>query len=203
MAGYGIPVVAERLVTTASEGAEAALALGLPVAAKLCGDSIAHKTERGLVRLGLADTTAVEDAVEELLGAATPDDGAVSVLIAPMIRGNRELIAGLHRDVQFGPTVLLGLGGIVAEAVSDVAIRLVPLTDLDVAEMCEQLVSRRLLGAFRGEEAVDTGRLAEVLLGLSALAMDRPDVVSVDLNPLIVQPDGVPVAVDALVEVQR
>ena len=96
--------------------------------AKLNGDAIAHKTERGLVRLGLADAAAVRQAAGELLAAATPDDGDVAVLVAPMIRGNRELIAGVLRDPQFGPTVMLGVGGILAEAVADVVFRPAPST---------------------------------------------------------------------------
>lgn len=198
---FGVPVVAERLVATAAQSGDAAESLGYPVVAKLCGDHIAHKTERGLVRLGLDTPDAVANAVAELLAAATPEDGDVSVLLAPMIRGNRELIAGMHRDAQFGPTILLGLGGIIAEAVQDVAIRLAPISDLDVMEMCEQLSSQRLLGAFRGEAAVDRDALRAVLQGLSSVALERPDVQSIDLNPLIVQPNGQIVAVDALVEI--
>src|SRR5436305_1273970 len=92
---HGVPVLDERIVATADDAADAADALGYPVVAKLCGDAIAHKTERGLVRLNLADAAAVRVAATELLDAATADDGDVDVLIAPMVRGNRELIAGL------------------------------------------------------------------------------------------------------------
>ena len=103
-------------------------AIGYPVVVKLCGDAIAHKTERGLVRLGLARrATRCAAAAAELLAAATPDDGEVELLVAPMVKGNRELIAGLDRDPQFGVTVMLGVGGVLAEAVADVAFRLVPL----------------------------------------------------------------------------
>ncbi len=101
--------------------------MGYPVVAKLNGDAIAHKTERGLVKLRLGDRAAVEAAAGELLAAATPDDGDVTVLVAPMISGNRELIAGVVRDPQFGPTVMLGVGGILAEAVADVVFRPAPV----------------------------------------------------------------------------
>jgi len=107
---------AEHVVADASAAAEAADALGYPVVAKLCGDAIAHKTERGLVRLRLTDGDAVRDAARELLAAARPEDGDVGVLVAPMVAGNRELIAGLHHDPQFGMTVMLGVGGVLAEA---------------------------------------------------------------------------------------
>ena len=197
---FGLPLLDERLAAGPAEAEAAAEALGYPVVAKLCGDRIAHKTERGLVRLGLADGDAVRAAAAELLAAATPDDGDVAVLVAPMVRGNRELIAGLADDPQFGMTVMVGVGGILAEAVADVAIRLVPITLADAHDMIDDLHTQRLLGPFRGERAVDRDRLAEVLVGLSRAAESTPELVSADLNPLIVV-DGLPVAVDALVEV--
>lgn len=202
LASHGVRFPPERKVTTADAAVAAADEVGLPVVVKLGGDGIAHKTERGLVRLDLADADAVRLAATELLGAARPEDGEVHLLVAPMLRGNRELIAGLHRDEQFGMTVMLGVGGILAEAVADVAFRLVPITPTDADEMIDDLATQALLGAFRGEPAVDRQALAGVLLGLSAAAEADPDIVSADLNPLIVV-DGAPVAVDALVEVAR
>jgi acetyltransferase len=141
----------------------------------------------------------VRTAASELLAAATPADGAVSVLVAPMVRGARELIAGLLRDPQFGPCVMLGVGGVLAEALGDVAFRVVPLTETDVDELIDDLATQTLFGPFRGEPAIDRAALRAALLGLSRLAEERADVASVDVNPLIVV-DGRPVAVDALVE---
>jgi acetyl-CoA synthetase (ADP-forming) len=198
---HGIPFAPERVVPGVGEAEDAAAELGYPVVLKLNGDGIAHKTERGLVRLDLADAPAVRAAASELLGAATVEDGAVSLLVAPMLRGNRELIAGLSTDPQFGRTVMVGLGGVLAEAVADVSLRLVPITEVDAHEMIDDLASQRLLGDFRGEPAVDRAALAAVLVGLSAAAQAHPELVSADLNPLIVV-DGRPVAVDALVEVE-
>ncbi len=196
---HGVPLLDEREVATADEAAKAAEDLGFPVVVKLCGDAIAHKTERGLVRLGLADPDDVARAGADLLGAATPDDGDVSLLVAPMVKGNRELIAGVARDPQFGPTVLLGVGGILAEAVGDAVVRLVPLTRADAEDMVDGLETQALMGPFRGEPAVDREALCDVLLGLSAAAEGDPGIASIDLNPLIVV-DGRPIAVDALVE---
>ena len=200
LAPYGLTVAGERVVHDELTAVDAAEDLGYPVVAKLLGDSIAHKTERGLVRLNLPDGPAVERAAIELLAAAQPDDGEVGLLIAPMVRGNRELIVGLVRDPQFGPTVMLGVGGILAEAVADVVFRPAPLDAVTAEEMIDGLATQRLLGAFRGEAAVSRRHLVDLLVGLGRLAVDRPDVASVDVNPLIVTPDGVPVAVDALVE---
>ncbi len=199
LAGFGVPILDERTVADTEAAIAAAAEIRYPVVLKLCGDSIAHKTERGLVRLGLHDATAVRVAGEELLGAARPDDGPVGLLVAPMVKGTRELIAGLVRDPQFGPCVMFGVGGVLAEALGDVAFRLVPLTDVDARELVDDLATQKLLGPFRGEPAVDRNAVIATLVGLSRLAEERPDVASVDLNPLIVV-DGVPVAVDALVE---
>jgi acetyl-CoA synthetase (ADP-forming) len=199
LAGHGVPVLDERVASDPDGAASAADAIGYPVVLKLCGDAIAHKTERGLVRLNVADADAVRAAASDLLGAATADDGEVSVLVAPMVKGSREFIAGLADDPQFGMTVMLGVGGVLAEAVADVAFRLVPITRVDADEMIEDLETQRLLGPFRGEPAVDRERLIDVLVGLSDAAVEHPGLSSADVNPLI-NVDGVPVAVDALVE---
>jgi acetate---CoA ligase (ADP-forming) subunit beta len=194
-----MPVLPERLVETADEAVAAARELGPPVVVKLCGAAIAHKTERGLVRLGLREDDDVRDAAAAMLRAATPEDGEVSVLVAPQVGGRRELIAGLHRDAQFGPCVMIGVGGVLAEALNDVAFRLAPIDAVDAADMLDDLRTRALLGEFRGEPPVDRAALHDVLLALSRLAGERPDVLSADVNPLIVV-DSRPVAVDALVE---
>jgi succinyl-CoA synthetase beta subunit len=200
VAEYGVPVLPQRTAATADDAVIAAAALGFPVVVKLGGDSIAHKTERGLVRLDLADEPSVHHAATDLLQLARADDGDVELLIAPMVRGTRELIAGVHTDEQFGLCVMLGFGGILAEAIADVSFRLVPLDPLDAEEMIEDLRTQTLLGPFRGEPAVDRTALVAALLGLSRLAASEPNVVAVDVNPLIVV-DGRPVAVDALVEI--
>ncbi|MEY3167785.1 MAG: hypothetical protein RLZZ343_1588 [Actinomycetota bacterium] len=197
----GVPMADEREVQTAREAALAASEIGFPVVAKLCGDAIAHKTERGLVRLKLADVDAVERAAQELLSAATAQDGEVTVLVAPMVQGNRELIAGVVRDPQFGASVMLGIGGIFAEAIADVVFRPAPLDRITAHEMISDLATQKLLGEFRGEACVNREKLVDVLVGLGALAHSRSDIASIDINPLIIGTDGVPVAVDALVEI--
>ena len=176
----------------------AAEAIGLPVVVKLCGDAIAHKTERGLVRLGLGTADDVRAAATDLLATARPEDGPVELLVSTMVRGDRELIAGMVRDPQFGPCVMLGVGGVLAEAVADVAFRIAPLDRVEAHDLVDDLGAQALLGPFRGQPAVDREVLVDTLCALGALAADD-GVASVDLNPLIVV-DGRPVAVDALVE---
>jgi len=200
LSAYGVPFAPERKVSTADNAVAAADEIGYPVVAKLGGDSIAHKTERGLVKLRLATPEAVHVAASELLNAARPEDGEVHVLVAPMVSGSRELIAGLLVDQQFGPTVMLGVGGIMAEVLKDVAFRPAPITEDMARSMLSSLRTQGLLEEFRGEAAVNADEVVKCLVGLSQVAMDRTDIVSVDINPLIVKPDGHVVAVDALVE---
>jgi acetyl-CoA synthetase (ADP-forming) len=202
LASAGVPVLDERLVDTPDEAVRAAreLAGSTPVVVKLCGDGVAHKTERGLVRLGLRGDDDIRAASRAVLEAATADDGAVGILVAPMVRGSRELIAGVVRDEQFGPCVMVGIGGVLAEALADVAFRLVPVEGVDAEDMLDDLAAGALFGPVRGEPPVDRGAVVEVLLALSRLAETRPQVVSVDVNPLVVV-DGRPIAVDGLVEV--
>jgi succinyl-CoA synthetase beta subunit len=201
LGAFGIPFPEEHKVTTPEEAVTAAAALGHPVVVKLGGDAIAHKTERGLVRLGLETADQVRQAAHQLLAEAGPEDGEVHLLVDPMLPATRELIAGLHQDPQFGMTVMVGVGGILAEAVADVAFRLVPLDPVDADEMIDELATQPLLGPFRGEPAVDRSALVEVLVGLSRAASERPEIISADLNPLLVV-EGKPVAVDALVELR-
>ena len=198
---YGVPLAQERVVADPGACAEAASQLGFPVAVKLNGVGIAHKTERGLVRLGLGDGPAVEQAARDLLDRALPSDGPVNLLVAPMVRGTRELIVGLIRDAQFGPMVMLGVGGVLAEAIADVAFRPAPLDAVTASELIESLRMQEIFGPFRGERAVDRDVLIDLLVGLGRLATEHPEVLSVDVNPLIIAADGTPVAVDALVEV--
>ena len=200
LAGFGIPCAREVLASDAAGAVAAAEALGFPVAAKLCGDAIAHKTERGLVRLGLADADAVRSAARELLARARPEDGAVGVLVCEMVTGARELIAGLVRDAQFGACVMLGLGGTAAEALRDVAFARAPLTTADARALLGRLRAHKLFSEpFRGEPVGDLDAIATLLVNLSRIATQRSDIQSVDLNPLLLR-DGKPVAVDALVE---
>jgi len=198
LAGYGVAFAREALAATPDAAAEAAAAIGFPVVAKLCGDAIAHKSERDLVRLGLATPDAVRDAAEDLLARRRPGDGEVSVLVAEQVRGLRELIAGVVRDPIFGPCVMLGQGGVLAEALEDVAFAAAPLDRAQAGRLVAALRAQRLLGSFRGEPPVDREALAELLVALGRVAAERPDVVGVDLNPLVVR-EGRPVAVDALV----
>src|SRR5437868_8858297 len=182
----GMSVPPEHLVATVDEALRAAAQLGGAVALKLCGRGIAHKTERNLVRLGVATADDVRAAGAELLAARQPDDVDAALLVCPMISGRRELIAGLVRDPTFGPCVMLGLGGIFAEVVRDVAFAVAPLRDGDAEALIDALAHPELLGPFRGEPGIDRAALVHVLETLGQLGVDRPEIRSIDINPLIV-----------------
>ena len=205
VAGYGVPVSPFVTGTTTDAVIDAMAAddtVSYPVVAKLCGRAIAHKTERGLVRLRIGDEPTLRSACDELLAKARPEDGEVGVLVSSMVDGNRELIAGLNDDPQFGMTIMVGIGGILAEAIRDVSFRLVPITEVDAREMVDDLDTQRLLGEFRGEPVVDRQALTETLVALARVGAEEPGVRSADLNPLIVV-NGRPIAVDALLEVDE
>lgn len=198
LAGYGVPVVPERCVMGVEAAVHAARELGYPVALKGCSPAFAHKTELGLVALDLTDEVSLREAAARLQAVM---QGEGRLLVQRMVRGRREFLAGLSRDPQYGPVVSFGLGGIFAEELADVALRLVPLSAADARAMLGEFRCHALLGPTRGLPAVDAQTLVGVLLALSRLAQDRPDIVAVDINPLVV--DGAqPVAVDALVLVR-
>ncbi len=197
---YGVATVSEHLAADADAAVARATQIGFPAVLKLCGAAIAHKTERDLVRLALVDAAAVRAAATELLARKRPGDGDAQLLVQAMVRGRRELIVGLVRDAQFGPCVMLGMGGILAEAMRDVVFRMAPLTMQDAQEMLTEIEAAHLLDAFRGEPAVDRDALAKILVAVGRIGVERETVVSLDVNPLIVA-GAAPIAVDALVEI--
>ncbi len=201
LAPFGFPFTSEAIVNTSIEAGDTADAMGYPVVVKLNGSNIAHKTERGLVRLQLADRSAVEQAAVQLLALATVSDGKVQLLVARMINGSRELIVGMVNDPVFGNTAMLGIGGIFAEVIQDVVFAPLPIDKRRALEMIDALKYKSMLQEFRGEKAVNVGDLADALVAMSAACDAHKEIVSIDINPLIVQRDGSLVAVDALVEV--
>jgi len=199
LADAGVDIPDERLAHTAEECARAAEELGFPVALKLCGRGIAHKTERGLVRLGIMSVEEALTEAHDLLDRRTDAEQDAAVLVQSMVSGRREVIAGLVRDPQFGPCVMFGLGGIFAEALGDVEFAVAPLAKGDAEELIDSLANGTILGEFRGEPAIDRTALAGILEALGRIGAERPEVVSIDLNPLILV-GAEPKVVDALVE---
>ncbi len=196
---YGIPVVRETVATTKENAVAAALEIGFPIVLKGLGARLTHKTERGLVHTHLKTKTEVRSAAENIQQKAGSD--LEGFLVQPQIQGKREWIAGLSHDDQFGPVIMFGAGGILTEAISDVTFRLAPLSPEDAQAMIHEIKSSALLDNFRGEAKIDKIQLVKVLTGLSKLVQDHPEIVEVDINPLIATPSGDLMAVDALVVV--
>jgi acetyl-CoA synthetase (ADP-forming) len=175
LADAGVRIPEEHLVSSPDDAALAAKELGYPVALKLCGRGIAHKTERNLVRLDLGDAEGVRRCAVELLAQRGPEEGEAGVLVQSMVSGRRELIAGLMRDPQLGPCVMLGLGGVFAELIRDVAFAVAPLADHDATDLMRALRHREILGPFRGEPEADVEQLAQLLEALGRIGDSRPD----------------------------
>ncbi len=197
LADYGVPVVREEMAMDHATALAAAARIGYPLVAKGLGKRLLHKSERALVHVGLSDPAALEKALAAITASGGED--LEGFLLQPRIEGRRELVAGLFRDPQFGAVVMLGLGGVYTEVLADVTFRLAPLTPRDVSAMLSEIRAARLFGPFRGEAGLDRDLLQRSLLGLSRLALEHPEIAEVDINPLIVSPDGRLTAVDALV----
>ncbi|MEA3434906.1 MAG: acetate--CoA ligase family protein, partial [Thermodesulfobacteriota bacterium] len=198
---YQIPVINEKVVLNKDEAVKAAEEIGFPVVVKGLGAKLLHKTELGLVHLNLTDSQSVENAAISI--SEKGGDNLEGFLIQPQLKGKREFVAGLFQDDQFGPVVMFGTGGVFAEALSDVTFRIAPLTETDAMQMLDEIKAHSLLGNFRGENAADRDLLIDTLLGLSRIGMEHPDVSEIDINPLIISPDGSVCAVDALVVIDN
>lgn len=199
LASYGIPITREILVTNQKDLESAVRKIGFPLVLKGSTAEVSHKTEKGLVRVDIRTQEEAIRAFQDLLRSLAPDGG---ILVQEMIEGKRELVAGLTRDPQFGPCVMFGLGGIFTEILEDVAFRVAPLNRSDALAMMEDIRGRRILDSIRGMEPVDREALASILINLGKIGLEHEEVQEIDINPLIVR-EGIPVAVDALVVIQR
>ena len=196
LAAYGVPITNEELAADLDSARTAAAKLGYPVALKACGASVAHKTESGLIEVGVSNPEELAAAYGRLAPKARA--AGAGILVQEMVKGERELVLGMIRDAGFGPCVMLGLGGIFTEALADVSFRMAPLNASDAAQMQGELASAKLMGEFRGMPAVDQEALSRCLSALGRIALEHPEVSQIDLNPMIVR-GADPVAVDALV----
>jgi acetate---CoA ligase (ADP-forming) len=188
---YGIPLAREVVATTPDEAAQAATELGVPVAVKSAVPG-AHKTETGGVALDVRGAGAARAAAGRIGGA---------VIVQPMLAGT-ELIAGVVHDPVFGPLVALGLGGIFAELVGAVSLGIAPLTDIDAEDLVAAGPVGRLVAGFRSQPPLDAGAITQLLHRLSALALDVPEIMEIDLNPVLATASGC-VAIDRRIRVSR
>ncbi|MEW1832799.1 acetate--CoA ligase family protein [Streptomyces sp. NPDC088196] len=198
---YGIRVPREQLVTSAAAAVRAAGLVGYPVVMKASGAQIAHKTELGLVKVGLTSASQVRDAYRELTDIARYEDVTLDgVLVCQMVERGVEMVVGVTQDELFGPTVTVGLGGVLVEVLRDVAVRVPPFGEEAARDMLGELRGRPLLDGVRGRPPADLDALVEVILRVQRMALELGDVLSeLDINPLMVLPRGQgAVALDAL-----
>ena len=204
LAAYGIRVTKETLATDLPAALAAAESIGYPVALKIESPDIAHKTDAGVVRLGVANAEALQHAYAEITAAAarvTPAPRIAGVLVAEMVAPGLEMMVGVTQDPQFGPIVTVGIGGVLVELLADVQVGLAPVTPAEARGMIDRLKGRKLLDGYRGSRAVDLDALVDIVVRLSELASDHADrITEIDVNPVIMGEKG-GVAVDALLVV--
>jgi acyl-CoA synthetase (NDP forming) len=193
LAATKLPLVQGAVATSAEAAVKLACKTGFPVAVKLASHKILHKTEMGAVRLDLADEQAVRDAFEVIRSRLEQDfnlEAMEGVLVQPMLSGGVEVMVGMTRDPLFGPLIAFGLGGIHVEILGDVQFRVTPLTERDATEMVREIKGYRLLQGYRGHPAADVEAIEEVLLRLSRLVEEIPEISELDLNPIFALPPG-------------
>ena len=193
---YDIPIVQEILADNFEQVLSATSTIGYPVALKACASTISHKTESGLIALGIKDEETLTACFKDLSNKAEGMDA--DFLVQEMIEGGRELVMGMVRDPQFGPCVMFGLGGIYTEALGDVSFRTAPLTESDALEMMQEIKGNKILSVFRGMPEMDLNRLSKCLVQLGQIGLDHESIREIDINPLIIK-GSQPVAVDALI----
>ena len=200
---YGVRLLEARIASTPAEAAAAAAELTTPVALKAFGPGILHKTEAAAVALGLRDPSEVEAAAAAMAGRLGAGGiNAEGFLVQRMAGQGVEMIVGVVQDPEFGPLIACGAGGTAVELLKDMSVRLTPLTEAEAEEMIRTLATFPLLDGYRGRPKADIGSLRDLVLRLAALADDLPEVMEVDLNPVIVGPEGAHI-VDARVRVEQ
>lgn len=193
MEACGIPVPKTGLARTPEEAVQLAEEIGYPVAMKIASPDILHKTDVGGVKLNIQNPTDVRDTFDLLNYRAMrymPDATVWGCQVQQMVRGEREVIVGMSRDPQFGPLLMFGLGGVYVEALQDVTFRIAPLSRREALEMINEIRSVRLLRGVRGEPPADIEAIADIILRIAQLVLDFPQIVELDINPLMVMEMG-------------
>jgi acetate---CoA ligase (ADP-forming) subunit beta len=196
LASYGIPVTHDVLVENEENLIKTTGNIGYPVVIKASSPDILHKTEKGLICVDIRNDDEAKVAFNEIIAGMNGNEK--TVLVQEMIKGKRELVAGLTRDSQFGPCVMFGLGGIFTEVLKDISFRVAPLEKLDAMEMMQEIKGHKILDSIRGMDAADLNILADILIALGRIGLENENIKEIDINPLILS-GGKPVAVDALV----
>jgi len=189
----GMPVVEGSLARDKEEAIRIANQLGFPVALKIISPDIIHKSDANGVMLNLADSTQAAEAyvrMTESIAGQYPDKKIWGVSVQKMAPPGVEVIIGMSKDLQFGPLLMFGLGGVLVEILKDVSFRIVPLTKRDAEEMIKEIKGYPLLEGYRGHERSDIPCLIDLLLKVSKFVEDRPEIKEIDLNPVFLYKEG-------------
>jgi len=195
----GIPIIPTLLAKNLKEALNIGHAMGYPLAMKIVSPDIAHKSDVGGVKLGLANASQLQKAYRAMLTSISsrlPQARIQGVSIQKMARPGVELIIGMNQDSQFGPVIMFGVGGVLVEIFKDVAFRLVPVTPRDAAEMIHEIKGLALLQGYRGQEPVNLLLLEKLIVDLSMFIENNPQIQELDLNPVFGYKDAI-LAVDA------
>jgi acyl-CoA synthetase (NDP forming) len=195
----GIPVIETRLARSQEEAVLLSQELDFPVAMKIASPDVIHKSDSGGVRLGLNNIAEVKTAYDEIIkriGRQYPGAVIHGISIQKMARPGTEVIIGASKDPQFGPVIMFGLGGIFVEVLKDVSFRIIPVDRRDAHEMIKDIKGYPLLQGYRGKEATNISSLVEMILKISNLMEENPQIKELELNPIFAYGDGA-VAVDA------
>ena len=190
---YGIAVPREGLAASATEAAQLATSIGFPVVMKIVSPQILHKTEAGGVMVGVADAQAAQAAFSTIVASARrhhPDASIDGVQVQQMLSGGQEVIIGAVTDPAFGKLVAFGLGGVLVEVLKDITFRLAPATRADALAMLDGIGAAEILRGVRGAPAVNRDALASMIVNVSQLVADFPEVTELDLNPVFATPTG-------------
>ena len=204
IADVGIPVVMTRLATTQQEAVAFAREIGFPVVLKIASPDVVHKSDVGGVRLGIEGEAEVREAYDGMLTYVkqkAPTATIHGVSVQKMAPHGTEVIIGATRDPQFGPVLMFGLGGITAELLQDVSFRVIPVRRWDASQMMRELEGYPLLQGFRGQEPADVAALEALLLKVSGLVENNPEIAELDLNPVFAYKDGA-LVVDARITLE-
>ena len=194
---YGIPVTNEKEVHNEPGLRKALAEIGFPLVMKAGGPDLRHKTERGLVHVDIRNEQEAAAAFSKIMDGIKGEKACV--LIQEMIKGSRELVAGLTRDPQFGPCVMFGLGGLFAEILEDISFSVAPVDKSEALDMIHGIKGRKILESVRGMPAADLDRLADILIRLGHIGIEQQQIKEIDINPIILSKENGPVAVDALI----
>ncbi len=193
---YDIPTAREIEVKEKETFLKAVHDIGFPLVIKGCSPHLSHKSEEGLVKLDIRNEKEANDAYQDLSSALSNKGG--TILVQEMVSGSRELMVGMTRDPQFGPSVMFALGGIYTEILKDTSFRVAPLTKSDALEMMKEIRGHRIIEEIRGMPAADLDQFSDILIKVGQIGLENEAINEIDINPIILS-GGQPIAVDALI----